>query len=325
MDMHHLVLAILSSPLWSSSRDLVPKSLERRTEIEGLDVAWYWRTFRDFLGPAPSMEACAEDYVRNGPRLSRSPNMAFDEAFYRRQYPEVDRMVRTGKIASGWAHYLDCGANSSYDPAAWFDDRWYRTTYNEVNSAISRGSLSCAFEHFLLYGIRQDLSPSIYFNSAWYRKTYMNNEAANRQFPVAHYLSSKQHLRPSPTPIFDSNWYAEQYLSSGRTVDRAKELSPFEHYMQIGRYIGYSPSARFDERAYRDAYPELGEILKEGKYATGFEHYICEGLLNGFVASGHMQSAGSDYSGPKYFETYEQAIALHVKRIAELRELVETA
>ncbi len=274
------------------------------------------------LGPFPCMQDGVRDYLDNSRTSLRSPNLAFDEVWYRDRYREVDALIKLGKFRSGWDHYTAEGAKEFYNPAIWFDDRWYQKQYPEVAVAVKAGSLMCGFEHFLMYGARQRFSPSIWFNSPWYERTYMRDSGnAEELIPIVQYLQLRRAARPSPTPLFNAGWYAGQYLAGAFRAEK-ESYSPFEHYMMIGRKQGYSPSRHFDEAAYRSDYPEVDEQIATGACLSGFEHYVLEGVQNGYVAHNHNQHAGIDYRSPYFLKSYERSILLNLRQIADLHELV---
>ncbi|MGA8027943.1 MAG: hypothetical protein WB992_12445 [Bryobacteraceae bacterium] len=317
-----LISAIRHSPLWCSPANVHESSEDSAVEAEGVDLVWYFRTFREQLGPSAGVADCAAHYAIQAGRLFRSPNLAFDEFWYRHEHADVEESVIAGRYRSGWSHYIEEGAKRLYNPTSWFDERWYLKQHSEVSSGVKSGGLICGFEHYLLYGIRQDFSPSIYFNAEWYRRKYLadtNQECLRAS--ILHYVLLPRTARPSPSPLFNQDWYSKQYLSS---VQGEQKWTPFDHYMILGRRLGYSPSPYFNESAYRETYSEVSEMLSTGIYRSGLEHYINEGLVNGFIASNHLDYSGVDYAGPDYLRLYEQSLSLNLKQIARSRELIES-
>lgn len=319
MHSKRLICAIQSSPLWCSPRHMNLAIPGENEYLDGIDTVWYFRTFRGSL-VRPDALACQADYAANAGILVRSPNLAFDELWYRDRYPEVDELISRGDVACGWQHYIRDGAAKRLNPAAWFDEDWYEKQYPELRQSIRAGSILCGFEHFLLYGIYQDRSPSVYFNSSWYRRQYLSEHS--ERIPIVHYLFSRPEKRLSPVPFFDSDWYAKQYLTAV-PEHPSRCWAPFEHYLLIGRRRAYSPSPLFNEMLYRDMYPEVVAKLENGTYLTGFEHYAREGVMNGFVASTHLDTSGADSSGPVFTRAYGQSLNLNISRIARLRRLMK--
>lgn len=331
MSTQRFIAALHSSPLWLSpghpaqccqqTRALLPSA-----SLQGVDVVWYWRRFRKTREDSFALRDCIPDYLQHAAALYRSPNLAFDEFWYRHEYPAVEQSVKARRYGSGWEHYLEEGARKQYNPAFWFDERWYQRRNPGVAAAVANRSLVCAFEHYLLYGIREDLSPSIYFNVEWYRERHMKNmDAGTNVHPIVHYLLTDPKTRVSPVPFFDADWYTGQYFTTSAVQSGALQcLSPYEHYLIFGRRLGYSPSPYFNEFAYREIYPEVAKQLEEGLYASGFEHYASEGPANGFLPQTHLKYAGVDYAGPAYIKTYEQSLLLHLSQLRKLHEFAES-
>jgi hypothetical protein len=322
MAVQRLISVIRSSPLWCTRPGLLA-DLEGAFESPAeLDLVWYYRNYRNVLGSLPDIRDCVGDYLCNAANALRSPNLAFDELWYRQEYPDIDEQVKVGVFRSGWDHYLGEGARQQYNPTFWFDERWYQKQNAEVSLGVKTGSLLCGFEHYLLYGIRQNLSPSIYFNVDWYRREYLSGPESEQQFPIIHYLLSKRQSRRCPVPFFNEDWYAKQYLG-GIQTRAGEKWAAYDHYLLFGRRVGFSPSAYFNEGAYRDSYPEIGDTLKSGKYASGFEHYVNEGAINGFRAFSHLDHGGADLITPELLQLYGESVLLNVKQISQFRQIVE--
>jgi hypothetical protein len=289
-------------------------------------VAWYWRKFHRTADRSFTLADCKANYLQNAGCLFRSPNLGFDEFWYRHEYRDVEQLVEAGEYRSGWEHYLQEGARRGYNPVFWFDERWYKKQHGDVAAGVGNSELACGFQHYLLYGIHQDLSPSIYFNTAWYRERYMKNvQGGPRSYPIVHYLLSAEKMRPCPVPFFDPDWYRNQYLvDSGAGSGELSPLPAYEHYLLFGRRLGHSPSPHFNEMAYREAYPEVAKQLGRGPYASGFEHYVTEGPANGFRSLTHLDTAGVDYASPEFLSIYERALRLELSQLAQLGDLIET-
>lgn len=324
MNSNRLTCAVRSSPLWLSPQNLYCCPDNSDPLLAGLDVVWYWRKLRDHRPRSFTLADSVTDYLQNAGSSYRSPNLALDEFWYRRQHPEVDKLVNGGQYRSGWEHYLDIGARKHYNPVFWFNDRWYQQQYTDVGYAVRTGELVCGFEHYLLYGIRQDLSPSIYFNVPWYRERHIEKTGPADAYPIVDYLLSRPEARPCPVPFFDEAWYSQQYAMEASDLGAGSKAVPaYEHYMLFGRRLGYSPSVHFNESAYRETYPEVAEQISAGVYQSGFEHYVTEGPANGFLPRPHLEHAAVDYAGPGFIKTYEQSLLLHLSQLKNLCDLVE--
>lgn len=289
-----------------------------------MDAVWYWRRYGRTDSEWFGLEECIANYLEHAGKQIVSPNLAFDEFWYRHEYPEVDALVKAGKYQSGWEHYLTEGILERRNPVFWFDEQWYRRQQSEVEGGIASGRLGSGFEHYLLYGIHENLTPSIYFNPTWYREQCMQDAAAGqRSYPIAHYLLRDSATRICPVPFFDPAWYAQQYTTALiRSQASEEKLPAYEHYLLFGRRVGYSPSPFFNEAAYRQI-PQVRNKLNAGVYVSGFEHFVAQGPANGFCAFTHLPHSGVDYSGPEYLDLYERSLLLHLTYLRKLSDLVE--
>ncbi|MCW5981532.1 MAG: hypothetical protein KIT09_25830 [Bryobacteraceae bacterium] len=322
MTTQRLVGAVRSSPFWKSGSSLTDVCANGHEFGRGVDLAWYLRKYRRLPQP-PSLLEGIEHYGANAADAFLSPNLAFDEAWYRHSHPDVDASVRAGAYRSGWEHYLAEGASRQYSPALWFDERWYQRRCHEAWTAVKSGALLCGFEHYLLYGIHQDLQPSLYFNPRWYRRQYLGSgDGPGRAYPVVDYALCEDKAARCPAPFFDETWYRARYLNASLNGD-ARYASGFEHYMYRGRKRGYSPSPRFNEMAYRELNPDVLGDIEQGRYASGFEHYVEEGILEGRAVPTHYELGGVDYAGPEFLRSYERSLRLNFQQFRRLKELVE--
>lgn len=319
-----LLAVIQSTPLWCSRRATACFPGNHAETVPGLDWTWYFRTYRK-QWPASLRRPLdsATHYRLNAARLSLSPNLAFDEFWYRHRYPDIDALVRSGAFPSGWEHYLERGCVENRNPVWWFDENWYQNKNPDVQEAVKAHQLACAFEHYLLYGIRQDLSPSLYFDVQWYRRHYLAN--GPEAFPVPDYLLAPERAARCPVPFFDSDWYRTTYLSQETAftpIDNFSCQVPYEHYVFSGQRRQYSPSPKFHERAYRELNPDAAEKIAAGRYLSGFEHYVAEGASAGCSSATHLSTAGVDYAGPAFLPVYERILQLNLKQLRTLKNLV---
>lgn len=323
MNTERLLCAIQSSPLWLSER---PARGGGHASVlaDCVDVAWYWRRYRQLREASFAIGDCVTDYLQHAGERYLSPNLAFDEFWYRHEHPEVDDLVRIGRYQSGWEHYLAEGAAKQLSPVFWFDERWYVRHNNDLAAGVANGSLTSGFEHYLLYGINQDLAPSIYFHPQWYREQYMQDVAGGRRScAIVHYLLQDPNRRVCPVPFFEPAWYARQYAAALKEKDGCnKGIPAYEHYLLFGRRLGYSPSPYFNEGAYREI-PQVAAKLRAGLYASGFEHYIAEGPVNGLHAQTHLPNSGVDYTSPEYLTMYERSLLMHLTGLRKLSDLTK--
>jgi hypothetical protein len=266
-----------------------------------------------------------EHYRANAARMALSPNLAFDEFWYRYRYADVDALVKAGAIASGWEHYLELGCGQNRNPAWWFDEEWYKAKNPDGNEAVKSGQFACGFEHYLLYGIRQDLSPSLYFDATWYRRQYLTTVDAQEAYPIVDYLLAPDRDARCPVRFFDAGWYRATYLCEPQgsgTPEAPRWQSAYGHYLLVGQQQQWSPSPRFNERAYRELNSDAAEGIAAGRYLSGLEHYIREGASTGAFVATHLGVAGVDYAGPAFVRAYERSLRLNLRQLDMLQRLV---
>ena len=86
-----------------------------------------------------------------------------DEAWYLRQYPDVEEAVRSGIFKSAKHHFVQNGYFEGRRPShCSVDEDWYLLTYPDVAHAIDAEQLMNAAEHFYSSGYEEGRLPSEY-------------------------------------------------------------------------------------------------------------------------------------------------------------------
>jgi hypothetical protein len=322
MAIQRLLSAVRTSPFWQAGKSLTEAIAAEPGPGGGVDVAWYLRRYRGLTQGVRTVSQCIEHHNKNAAQLQLNPNLLFDEKWYRHCYPEVETAILSGKLRSGWEHYLLEGAARQYNPAFWFDERWYQRRHPEPAWGVKNLQLVCGFEHYLLYGIYDDLQPSLYFHPVIYRSKHMA-ATSTHSYPVIDYLMSHNQGERCPAPFFDETWYRSQYLNDSFNGEHSESSTGFMHYMLRGRQCGHSPSPHFNELVYREMNPEVACLIREGRFASGFEHYAEEGVLSGICVPTHQELGGVDYAGPEFLRSYERSLRLNFWQFRRLRELLD--
>src|SRR4051812_46387445 len=136
MAIQRLLSAVRASPFWQAGKSLTESCSTKSGFGGGMDLAWYLRKYRRLTHLVRTPADCFDHYITNAAALFLSPNLAFDEYWYRHAYEDADAAVRAGKYCSGWEHYLSEGAARHYNPAFWFDERWYQRRNHEACCAV---------------------------------------------------------------------------------------------------------------------------------------------------------------------------------------------
>ena len=91
--------------------------------------------------------------------LDLAPQVAFDEGFYLRTYPDIAQAVETGAERSGFEHYVNHGRKEGRLGFP-FDESWYLATYPLVEPELSAGMAATAAEHFEKVGRHRGYLPA---------------------------------------------------------------------------------------------------------------------------------------------------------------------
>lgn len=172
-----------------------------------------------------------EKYFTDYEYIATSP--LFDEAFYRKQNPDV-AAVWQGSLAM---HYYLSGWKEGRDPGPNFDTRRYLRMYQGKSEELENMNPLAHYERYgKALGFVATPAPytlvkkSEYFDERWYRSTYaipMNVDA------VLHYLNEGWKAGYNPSLAFNGEAYLDKYPG----VRRSKQ-NPLMHYERNGRQEG---------------------------------------------------------------------------------------
>ena len=82
--------------------------------------------------------------------------VAFDEAWYLAEYPDIAEAVAAGDLRSARHHFIDSGYFEGRMPRALeIDEAWYLAEYPDVAEGIARGEIESARQHFLEHGYEE--------------------------------------------------------------------------------------------------------------------------------------------------------------------------
>ena len=112
------------------------------------------------------------------------------------------------------------------------------------------------------------------FDPQWYVEQYPDVGRSGIS-ALDHYLRFGAREGRSPHPLFDAKFYWKTYPEA-----ILSGLLPLEHYLKEGWKLGYKPNPKFDPQFYLSTYPDVA--------ASGIEpltHFITEGLRQGRIGS----------------------------------------
>ena len=134
-----------SSPLHERNPIPVYTALLNQKKIVPSSATPYFAVEKHFL------------YVLMSAYLSAVP---FDEEWYSRRYPDVQKGIQDGMITSGRNHYLRFGFFEHRQPfEIKVDEPWYLATYPDVKDAIAKKIYPSAQAHFDAVGYGEGRLP----------------------------------------------------------------------------------------------------------------------------------------------------------------------
>jgi hypothetical protein len=84
-----------------------------------------------------------------------------DEAWYRKQYPDVDAAIASGRYDSARRHFIENGYFESRMPCRLrVDESWYLAVNDDVRESVEEGDIESAEDHFNKYGYREGRLPA---------------------------------------------------------------------------------------------------------------------------------------------------------------------
>ncbi len=141
-----------------------------------------------------------------------------------------------------------------------FDKRWYSLFFPDLEES---GKNPAA--HYLDFGWQVGINPSTQFNTDAYLQEHPDIKQVGIN-PLLHYerhgrkegrlikaaTDSESYLILSNTPLFDAEWYLQQYPEVAEA-----QADPISHYLLLGASIGYNPSKDFYTKAYLNTYQDV--------------------------------------------------------------------
>jgi hypothetical protein len=86
--------------------------------------------------------------------------IAVDEAWYLKEYEDIARAIRDGKVDSPKQHFIDDGYFEGRRPFPMpVDERWYLREYPDVAESVRKGVVASGEQHFDEDGYREGRLP----------------------------------------------------------------------------------------------------------------------------------------------------------------------
>ena len=246
------------------------------------DASWYRQRYPD--APEGTDEALLAWYRARGQALAHSPNLWFDEAWQRRAWSGIAALIEQGGVESAFDAWCR-GAHATRVPHWLFDPVEYRARYPALTEAmLAETGLRDLYDHYLRHGAAEGRIGHALFDPAVYLAALPPDEAARAAaMPFAHYLQGLDQGAPErrTSPLFDPDWYRDQYPEAARAVREGQCRSLLEHYLCNGQPSAFDPSSWFSERHYLTCHPGLAEAIGPEGFRNGFAHFLAHGLREG--------------------------------------------
>jgi len=159
---------------------------------EIFDEKWYERVY----GLAGDRTRLLRDYVQEGAKAGRNPNLLFDGDWYAANDPDLAGLSRLQQAE----HFVTTGGKEGRSPHPFFDAAFYLESYPDVAIAGVNPLV-----HYLTSGDGAGRRPNPYFDPTWYRRAHGLNG-----FAASGYLEAPL-PRSAPSEDFDPAWYLATY------------------------------------------------------------------------------------------------------------------
>jgi len=259
---------------------LLPPVGLARTQWCAFDHLWYLRAY-----PTAATEIggtgftqVRDHYVAHGAARGFSPNMFFDEAWYRIRYKDVAAEIAAGSIASGYAHY--CLAGYGDRAPHWLFDPETYASYSPDLTDAELIQLDCVnlYDHYLRIGMVQGRVAHLLFDPATYRASYADAwdrvSEIDRIGAFVDFLTERlaaKRAEPATSIYFDPVWFSARHKPASHGALHA--------YLTADQTTPCDPVADFDEGFYRTQYPESAEAIRRGTLGSGYEHFLKHGAV----------------------------------------------
>lgn len=308
------------------------RALDRGGQFRRSFDADYYRSQLASIGMTVTEPDLLGFYRQNAAARAVSPNTMFDEAYYLGQYADVMAAVQSGRILSGFDHFVHNGIREGRFPNRDFeievggnvaaavvmddeelDEEFYLEEYPAARQFMRQMPILAPIQFFNIYGRRMGHSP----------RADVKRAPSSSFVNLAYYPSIK--ARDSEVldlirPHFDPSYYQKKY---GGEIG---STPPFAHYLSLGQRERKSPNAWFDEDFYLTFYSDIAREIKSGKLSCGFEHYLRTGRrerrLPAFELTDCLESAYPGVTQPialTNFAELERKVTPHAYRVVASR------
>jgi glycosyltransferase involved in cell wall biosynthesis len=270
------------------------------------DEGWYIRAYPDAAAAIRRGDVASgfDHYCRIG-FVERSPHWLFDEALYRRNYPQLTQeALQSADLVNGYDHYLRHGAREDRIGHWLFDPAVYRDQLD--SDAAHQAAATEPFRHYLERSTRRqpEVPTSPYFDPNWYLERYpaVAEAIADGQWQNAlhHYLGNETPTEFDPLPEFSEAYYLGRHRDVADAVAAGEIRNGYRHFLDRGRFALNPPRAGIDLRYYVSV-PSVRDDLRETRAPDAFTHYLTIGRGRGLSPALPPEEAVSEAQGRVLF------------------------
>jgi GT2 family glycosyltransferase/glycosyltransferase involved in cell wall biosynthesis len=266
----------------------VPEILHCREEARiawaVFDQDWYLASYPEVVREvgSPTAESVLGFYLERGQKLGHSPNMFFDEAWYRRRYPAVAAAIREVEVASGFEHYCRHGLRTA-SPHWLYDEAYYLAHNPDLADGALDAGFANRYDHYLKHGSREGRQAHLLFDPAHYLANLPEGRRAEaaREGAFVHFLRGLAAGEPEVpvSPYFDPAWYRSRYPEVTEAIGGGRWRAALHHYLCNETPTAFNPVSEFSERFYLDRNPDIATAVEAGDRRSGYQHFIEDGVL----------------------------------------------
>jgi hypothetical protein len=232
---------------------------------EIFDDAWYARAY----GLAGDRKSLLLDYVQDGAKAGRNPNVLFDGDWYASSNLDLGGLSRVQQAE----HFVTTGGAEGRSPHPFFDAAFYLE-----NNADVAASGANPLVHYLRSGDGEGRRPNPYFDPSWYRRVL-----GIKGFAASAYLEAPL-PRSAPSEDFDPDWYLATYEDAEEAG-----LDPLIFHLMHGGTRPASPDDSSGRVVLRDRWSALAPYRsvatsREGNITIVTDRISADGL-SGRVAT----------------------------------------
>lgn len=248
------------------------------------------------------VEAALRDYFDFGQKEGCSPNPFFDEAWYRRAYPDIGPAIEAGHVESGFDHYCRHG-HASRSPHWLFEESHYRRLSPDLtDEGLAAQGVLNGYGHYLRHGDREGRSGSPFFDSALYAARYGGDDGMIGRPAGAFqmYLHRLGMAGPEPRTswYFDPDWYRARYPRVADAIAAGQWHSALHHYLTNDTPTEFDPIPLFSERDYLARYSDIEAAVAAGQWRNGYRHFLANGARE-------QRVPGPEFDLPWYVSAHE--------------------